>query len=98
MAETDDLYPGISHSWCIKPFNALETGISINSTLEADINWEWLAQQFRLTGGEIRAIAREAALYATADSSKAQLEMGHVIQACKAITGRRQKTGRSGDS
>jgi len=58
--------------------------------LETDINWEWLAQQFRLTGGEIRAIAREAAFYAIAESS-AKLGIQHLIQACKAIKGRGQK-------
>ena len=48
--------------------------------VDAEIDWEWLAQQFVLTGGEIRAIAREAAFYA-AESAAATITANHLIQA-----------------
>ncbi|MCL6436383.1 MAG: ATP-binding protein [Leptolyngbyaceae cyanobacterium HOT.MB2.61] len=52
--------------------------------LHTDINWEWLAHQFRLTGGEIQTIAREAAFYAAAEMPEAKLAMKHLLQALKA--------------
>jgi hypothetical protein len=53
--------------------------------LDAEINWSWLAHQFRLTGGEIRAIVREAAFYAVAESLDIKVGMNHLIRACKAM-------------
>jgi hypothetical protein len=46
--------------------------------LENDIDWELLARQLPLTGGEIRAIAYEAVLYA---ATAPKISMRHVIQA-----------------
>jgi hypothetical protein len=59
--------------------------------LNAAIDWVQLAHQFRLTGGEIRTIAREAAFYAAVESSDPKLGMKHLVQACKAAKGREQR-------
>ena len=48
--------------------------------LARDIEWEWLAQKFVLTGGEIQQRARSAALYAAADS-RVIVTMHHIRQA-----------------
>lgn len=45
-----------------------------------DLDWDWLARQSVLSGGEIATIAREAALYAASESAP-RLEMGHLQQA-----------------
>lgn len=49
--------------------------------LDADIDWEFLARQFPLSGGEIRSIAREAAFYAAAEAGDTKLGMRHLIRA-----------------
>ncbi|WP_421656083.1 AAA family ATPase [Leptothermofonsia sp. ETS-13] len=59
--------------------------------LHADIDWEWLAHKFRLTGGEIQVIAREAAFYAAVEIPEAKISMQHLLQTLKA---RRLKLGR----
>ncbi len=59
--------------------------------LSGDLDWQALAHQFPLTGGEIRTIVREAAIYAAAESSDAKLEFRHLMQAC---TQRVQKSRR----
>jgi hypothetical protein len=51
--------------------------------IAVEMNWTAIAQQFRLTGGEIRAIAREAALLAAAESTDATITMRHLLQACR---------------
>lgn len=50
-------------------------------SLASDVDWQGLAQ-LRLTGGEISAIAREAAIYYAADSVAHKLNMNHITQAC----------------
>ncbi|MGJ3245515.1 MAG: hypothetical protein ACFE0I_05495 [Elainellaceae cyanobacterium] len=45
-----------------------------------DIDWKALAQDYSLTGGQIRAIAREAALVAAADQAS-QITMDSILQA-----------------
>lgn len=52
--------------------------------LDAAIDWKYLSQRFRLSGGEICAIAREAAFYAVAESSNPQLGMRHLLKAIQA--------------
>lgn len=47
----------------------------------AEIDWQWLAQQFVLTGGAIRTIAREAAIYAASQGEP--LGMNHLIGICQ---------------
>ncbi len=49
-------------------------------TATADIDWQELAR-LSLTGGEIRAIARSAAIVAAAESP-GKLTMNHLLQAC----------------
>ncbi len=47
--------------------------------LAPDLDWNLLAQQLPLSGGEIRAIAREAAFHAAAEP--APIHLSHLIQA-----------------
>ncbi|MBL1175636.1 AAA family ATPase [Pantanalinema sp. GBBB05] len=49
--------------------------------LESGIDWQWLAEQFPVTGGVIQAIAREAALYAAAEPPGTKVSMRHLQQA-----------------
>ncbi|UBF26777.1 AAA family ATPase [Kovacikia minuta CCNUW1] len=56
--------------------------------LDCTIDWAKLAHQFRLTGGEIRAIAREAAFYAM-ESPNLKLGMEHLVRAYKVVKGKR---------
>lgn len=56
--------------------------------VEATIDWQWLARKFPLTGGEIRAIAREAALLAVAESPQKQVSLHHVVQAHTRLKGK----------
>jgi hypothetical protein len=53
--------------------------------LGEDIDWQWLAKTFALTGGEIGAIARSAAFFAAADSTTPQLGMLHLMKALKGM-------------
>lgn len=46
-----------------------------------EINWQWLAHQFVLTGGAIRTIAWEAAIDATSQGQP--LGINHLIRACQ---------------
>jgi hypothetical protein len=48
--------------------------------VSTDVNWRSLAQRFKLSGGEIMAIACESARYAAAVSAP-QVEMSHILQA-----------------
>lgn len=57
-----------------------------NVPLDATIDWHGLAQQFVLSGGEINAIAREAAIYAAA-ATEPNVTMQHLIQACERVRG-----------
>lgn len=57
--------------------------------LDAAIDWELLAHQFRFTGGQIQTVAREAALQAAATSPETNVRMEHLLQACRAVKGRR---------
>ncbi|MBF2029186.1 MAG: ATP-binding protein [Oscillatoriales cyanobacterium C42_A2020_001] len=50
--------------------------------LSSDINWQALSQ-LNLTGGEIVAIAREAAIYYTSNPTEHKLSMKHITQACQ---------------
>lgn len=52
--------------------------------LDTDIDWKYLSQRFRLSGGDIRAIAREAAFYAIAESPNPKLGMKHLLKAIQA--------------
>lgn len=63
-----------------------------NVPLDAAIKWDWVAHQFSLSGGDIRAIARDAAIAAAASETKLTTE--HLIQACERLKGK-QKRGRS---
>lgn len=65
-----------------------QQAFSDQAPIAAEMNWTAIAQQFRLTGGEIRAIAREAALLATAESTDAMITMHHLLQACRAVHSR----------
>jgi hypothetical protein len=58
-----------------------------SAPLDGEIDWNLLARQFKFTGGEIRAIAREAAIYAAAEVGIEQIAMRHVLQACHARKG-----------
>ncbi len=52
--------------------------------LDQEIEWEWLAQKFALSGGEIQARARSAAIYAAADAPTNAVNpvtMHHIRQA-----------------
>ncbi|EKQ67936.1 AAA+ family ATPase [Leptolyngbyaceae cyanobacterium JSC-12] len=55
--------------------------------LAADIDWHALSKQ-PYTGGEIVAIAREAAIYAATDSVESKLSMKHILKACQNRTHR----------
>ncbi len=57
--------------------------------LNTDIDWHGLAQQFAFSGGEISAIARDAAIDAAATESS--VTMQHLIQACERGKGRGQR-------
>ncbi|MCD8486724.1 MAG: hypothetical protein LRZ84_08280 [Desertifilum sp.] len=46
--------------------------------LESDLDWGQLAKQWQLTGGEIRAIARQAAFLAAAETPTAAIGMRHL--------------------
>ncbi|MBW4470193.1 MAG: AAA family ATPase [Stenomitos rutilans HA7619-LM2] len=58
-------------------------------SLNAEIDWHWLAKQFSLSGGEINAIARDAAIYAAAEASHVTIH--HLIRACEMVKGKRGK-------
>lgn len=50
-------------------------------SLEKGIDWQWLAEQYPVTGGVIRAIAREAAIFAAAEATETKVGMTHIQQA-----------------
>lgn len=62
-----------------------------HAPLDPEIDWETVARQFRLTGGEIRTIAREAALYAAADAANPVICLSHLMQACQRFTQKRTR-------
>lgn len=49
--------------------------------VDPTLDWQFLARQVPVSGGEMQAIAREAAFYAAAESSKAKLRIEHILQA-----------------
>jgi hypothetical protein len=49
-----------------------------------DLDFTDLATRFRLTGGAIRTIARDAAFYAAAESPQTSIDMRHILQAIEA--------------
>lgn len=51
--------------------------------LDPEIDWQFLAKRWPLSGGEIRAIARQAAFYAAAESPATYVKMEHLLQAGK---------------
>jgi SpoVK/Ycf46/Vps4 family AAA+-type ATPase len=53
-------------------------------SFDTAIPWSDLAK-LKLTGGEIVAIAREAAIYAIAESPSTKLGMAHILQALERI-------------
>ncbi|MBW4581327.1 MAG: ATP-binding protein [Tildeniella nuda ZEHNDER 1965/U140] len=59
-----------------------------NVPLDAAIAWDSLAQ-FVLSGGDIRAIARDAAIHAAALKTKLTTE--HLVQACERLKGKCKK-------
>ncbi|SRR5579883_2027312 len=54
--------------------------------LDPAIDWNWLARRFVLSGGEIYAIAREAAIYAAA-AAATTVTMQHLMQAYELAKG-----------
>ena len=62
--------------------------------LADDIDWQWLAQHVVLSGGDIRTIAREAALYAAA--AETRVTMQHLLQAEERRQGKRRNLGKNG--
>jgi hypothetical protein len=60
--------------------------------LDTAIDWDWLAHQFVLSGGEIHTIARDAAIHAAASETKLTTE--HLIQACERLKGKHGRGGK----
>ena len=60
-----------------------------NVPLDAAIDWERLAHQFLLSGGDIHAIARDAAIHAAAATTKLTTE--HLLKACERSKGKGRK-------
>ncbi|PSB28487.1 AAA family ATPase [Stenomitos frigidus] len=60
--------------------------------LDATIEWEWLADQFVLSGGDIQTITRDAAIQAAALETNVTTE--HLIQACERAKGRQGRQGK----
>jgi hypothetical protein len=58
-----------------------------SAPLDGNIDWNLLARQFKLAGGDIRAIAREAAIYAAAETGSEKIAMRHLLQACNTWKG-----------
>ena len=54
--------------------------------LDPGIDWQLLAHKFSLSGGEIRAIAQAATIYAAADSPTLKVKMAHILQALQQKT------------
>lgn len=50
-------------------------------TLDEGIDWAQLAENWPLNGGEIRAIAQEAMVYATTNTEESTLRMEHLLHA-----------------
>lgn len=61
--------------------------------ISQDIDWNALAQDYSLTGGTIRAIAREAALAAAVDQAS-QITMDYIRQALTSITANPKRRSR----
>ncbi|MEB3338338.1 MAG: AAA family ATPase [Leptolyngbyaceae bacterium] len=49
--------------------------------LDPALDWQLLARQLPVSGGEIQAIAREAAFYAAAEATETELRLDHILQA-----------------
>lgn len=60
-----------------------------SAPLDPEIDWQTLARQYRVTGGEMRAIVREAALFAAADGPNPVIRLSHLTQACQQFTAKR---------
>lgn len=58
--------------------------------LDPDIDWQFLARHWSLSGGEIKALARQAAFYAVAESPLTSVKTSHLIRAWEQ---KYQKTG-----
>jgi len=58
--------------------------------LDPDIDWQFLAQRWRLSGGEIKELARQAAFYAVAESPLTSVKTSHMLRAWEQ---KYQKTG-----
>lgn len=58
-----------------------QQAIPTPTPLDPNIDWRVLAEQWPISGGEIRAIARSAAFYAAAESPHTKLGMQHLLQA-----------------
>ncbi|MGV0028062.1 AAA family ATPase [Phormidesmis priestleyi] len=85
--------PAIQQAW--KPLSILQfpfpdakarsrlwqQAFSSKVPLDDDIDWDFLANKFVLTGGEIQTIARSAAFWAIAESSTPKLKMRHLLKA-----------------
>ncbi|MBO1351199.1 MAG: ATP-binding protein [Hormoscilla sp. GUM202] len=49
--------------------------------LDPEIDWQFLARRWRLSGGEIKDLARQAAFYAVAESPLTSVKTSHLLQA-----------------
>jgi hypothetical protein len=49
--------------------------------VDADLDYEWLAQQFQITGGNIKNIVLNAAFFAAADGGV--IGMAHVLRGAR---------------
>lgn len=58
--------------------------------LDPEIDWQFLAQRWRLSGGQIKELARQAAFYAVAESPLTSVKTSHLLQAWEQ---KYQKTG-----
>ncbi|KAM3098136.1 AAA family ATPase [Phormidesmis sp. 146-35] len=90
---TVERMPAIQQAW--KPLSILQfpfpdakarsrlwhQAFSSKVPLSDDIDWDFLANKFPLTGGEIQTMARSAAVWAIADSSDSKIGMRHLLKA-----------------
>lgn len=68
-----------------------QQAVPVEVAIAPDLDFDNLAKRFHLTGGEIRAIARDAAVYAAAESSQARINMSHIFRALQAYQPRTRK-------
>lgn len=62
-----------------------------SAPLDTELDWEWLAQQWQLTGGEISAIARQAAFLAATQIPNTPIQLQHIVQAWEQRKQQRQR-------